>query len=511
MKEFFLDISISLISLLFAVFFLSSVGFLFGFSISPVYLILSIIIASIILFLRLKARNIPALKIFCTFIFIGSFLLIAGFIQYKFTDFSFDGCWYHQACVINLKWGWNPLHERIYDFSNAQVYKFNASLRFMEGYMKAYEILAANIYSLFGKIEVIKVLKCIFVFIAFSYTFYSLLGFEKLSKPIAAILAFLLIYNPVCIYQFFTNYNDDVVYYLFVIFLFSLVNYAKNVDIKDSFWLMAMSSILLASTKANGLYFVFIMYLIWLIFYFSKPFAKNVLVSFIIILICTINPLLTNIKYGNSPFYPIVQDSVKESFDSYIVDVPVDFKDKNHFEKIFISLFSYPLLDSVLFKNPQHYQLKIPFWSFKGAKFIYPDMRLGGFGYYFAEIVLLSLILLLFVRFKEKSDKKLFLCTMFSVLLTVLLMPLAWWARYVPQTFILPVIISIAFLCENTKKYYAYIILTLIFINSFIVNVQNWSAQIESNKHRELIMKLEPHPMTETLPVKLLEIKNNKK
>ena len=511
MKELFLDISIALLVLLFAIFGLSAAGFLFHLSITPIYSILASIIASLVLFIRLKSKNTPLNKIFYIFASITLFLLIAGFIQYKCTDFSFDGCWYHQACIINLKWGWNPVYDRIYEFSKSQPYTFKASLTFMEGYMKGYEILAANIYSLIGKIEIIKILKCIFALISFMYVFYSLSDFEKLSKPACTVVSFLFVYNPVCIYQFFTNYNDDVVYYLFLIFLFSLINYARNTDLKDNFSVMIISSVLLACTKANGLYFVVIMYLVWLAFYFSKPFAKNIFLSFLLIAIFTVNPILTNIKYGNSPFYPIVKGSFAESFDSYIVDVPVGFENKNHFEKIFISLSSYPLLDSVLFKHPKHYELKTPFSGYKGAAFIYPDMRLSGFGHFFVEVIILSLILLPFIRFREKSDKKLFLCAFLSVFLTVILMPLAWWARYVPQMWILPLLTSLMFLLENSRKYYAYIVLTLIFINSFIINFQNWSVQIENNKHKELIMRLEPYPMSETLPVKRLEIENTKK
>ena len=508
MKELCLDISIALLALLFAIFTFSTVGFLFNLSITPIYPILASIIAFLFLFVRLKSKNTPINKIFYIFSAIILFLIASGFIQYKSTDFSFDGCWYHQASIINLKWGWNPVYEKIYDFSKSQPFSFNASFTFMEGYMKGYEVLAANIYSLIGKIEVIKILKCILALISFLYVFYSLSSFEKLSKPVCIILSFLFVYNPVCIYQFFTNYNDDVVYYLFLIFLFSFINYAKNIDLKDNFSMMFMSSVLLSCTKLNGFYFVLIMYFVWAVFYFSKPLAKNVLFSFILIIIFTVNPIITNIKYGNSPFYPIIKGSSSGSLESYIVDVPVDFENKNHFEKIFISLFSYPLLDSVLFEHPKHYELKIPFSGYKGEVFFRSDMRLSGFGHFFAEVVILSLILLPFVRFREKSDKKIFLCAFLSVFLTVILMPLAWWARYVPQTWILPLLVSLMYLLESSKKYYAYIVLILIFINSFIINIQNWSVQVRNNKHRELIMRLEPYPMTETLPVKRLEIEN---
>ena len=82
-------------------------------------------------------------------------------------------------------------------------------------------------------------------------------------------------------------------------------------------------------------------------------------------------------------------------------------------------------------------------------------------------------ILRMFLRFKDKEDKRLFFVIMAILMLSILGNHEAWWARFVPQMWSLPLFIMLFFLYNeqfNSKKRVLISILFLItFLNSSIV------------------------------------------
>ncbi len=507
MKNITLDISFSLLVWLFSLFLLSSLGFIFNLQITPIYTIISTIFATTILVYRLKDHNISNKMIALILLFLSTILFIFAHIQYHYSDFSFDGNWYHQATIINLKWGWNPIYSTIYDFSKSQIFQFKASYDMQEGYLKCYEILAANLYSVFNKIELVKILKFITALATFSYSIYTIQNNFKISTKLTWIFSVLFIYNPVCIYQFFTNYNDDMVYYLFIILLFSLLNNSKiSTNNKTNVIITIISGVLLLCTKLNGTYFTVVALIIWLLFYPSKKLLKAYIVLLTLSILCSINPFATNIKNHNSILFPVIKNNNRNQFFSYITDFPVGFNKKNHLEKIFISIFSSTCNDSVLVQNAQAPKLKIPFTLKNEIQFKYPDMRISGFGYFYGGIFLISILFLIFL-FVNPKDKKVQIAILSILFLSAFSYPFAWWARYVPQMWAIPLFIFL-FSSEkekNTKIIYP--ILFIILINSLTINIQNVKMQNKFNKRYVELMKNSPYPLNETVPIKLIEKK----
>ena len=148
-------------------------------------------------------------------------------------------------------------------------------------------------------------------------------------------------------------------------------------------------------------------------------------------------------------------------------------------------------------------------------------MRLGGFGYFFSGILLSSLLLSIFLRFKNGEDKKIFWTITAVLIISVLGNHEAWWARFVPQFWLVPLFIF-SFLALNNKfkSKIGIVILGLLFlcvINSFIINIQYFSyISTKAFENKEFIkampnVLLVPYEYPkiyhkfETMPVKLAE------
>jgi len=103
---------------------------------------------------------------------------------------------------------------------------------------------------------------------------------------------------------------------------------------------------------------------------------------------------------------------------------------------------------------------KLPIQVYKSevGELFAPDVRIGGFGPLFALAVVLSIIVLiyglvLFIKNEKKNIKYITLPTI-AIIMTMLLLGENWWARYVPQFYLLPIgtIILILYVSKYMKK-----------------------------------------------------------
>lgn len=486
MKNVCFNISISLLLGLFVIFLMSALGFLFNLSITPVYTILGIIFAIFsLVYFTICINKLDKKILLAEGIFLFNFLLICGLISYFLVDISYDGSTYHLASVVYLKTGWNPIYESIYNFANSQNFQFPFTLEYVEYFLKGYEILGANIYSVFDKIELTKILKFIFCLIAFCYAYYTLKKY-KLSDLKTYILSFAFVFNPVCAYQFASNYVDDVFYYLFLVLIFSLINICRNIDVKYSIVIYFVSGLLLANVKLTGMVTFLLLSVIFLIVFKSKDLLKILLVSLFVILLTGINPYIINVMEGNNPFYPIVKESFFNANREYMItSYPSGFENKNRFEKFFISNFSCSQNLSPLLNNDAP-TLKLPFLINKDEMFHLEDMRVGGFGYFFSGILILSIVLSIFLKFSNKEDKKLFFTLIFAIIMSVFINHEAWWARFVPQFWALPLFICLyTFIQSGVSlkiKVLQWFIILVCFINSSIVMYQYTTLHYKASK-----------------------------
>ncbi|MBR2524895.1 hypothetical protein IKE67_00360 [bacterium] len=478
MKNICLNWTISILTGLFTLFFLTVAGFIFKFSINPFYLICSTIIFVVTLsFLNFKTGKTSIKSFWAQIIVLFDLILLLGILCYFIPDFSYDGTTYHQAMIILLKSGLNPIWDNVANFANRQEYVFTASIEYVETFLKFFEIIGANIYFVFEKIELTKITNYLFMICAFCYSFYTLKNYEC-SNLKSSVFSFLIIYNPICICQMLTNYVDGAFYYIFLILLFSCINYAKNIDTNKSLYLICISSVILSNLKLTGLFTTAIILIIFICLYYSKKLLLSCILASILILMSGINPYFTNIKQGRNAFYPVIKSSILEANkDGMITSYPQGFESMNRFEKFLFSTFAVSKNLSPLIQSDDVPRLKIPFTISGDDKFIFEDMRLAGFGYFFSGILLCSLILSLFIRFENKEEKKLFWTIITILLISILGNHEAWWARFVPQLWLLPLII----LLNLRKEKFPWVVLisVICFLNSFIINLQYFDYEIQ--------------------------------
>jgi len=186
--------------------------------------------------------------------------------------------------------------------------------------------------------------------------------------------------------------------------------------------------------------------------------------------ILCLQPYTTNIIKYKNPFYPSIGYN---KLDFMTKQNPKEFIGKPYIYKFFRSIFS-GASDSRI-SNPETPKIvyKIPFTSNFDMPFISDDVRISGFGHMFSGMFLLSLLMLLFVFKKEKNKKELYF--IFGIILiTTLLNPICWWARFVPQLYLL--IIFTFFYMHKIEKKSAIFLLTLTLLNSFWILKENIST-----------------------------------
>jgi hypothetical protein len=121
-------------------------------------------------------------------------------------------------------------------------------------------------------------------------------------------------------------------------------------------------------------------------------------------------------------------------------------------------------------------------------------IRLGGFGVFWSGIFVLSLVAGLLVLFKQKRNSRIYLAALvLAVVGSVVINPVAWWARFVPQLWLFPVIIFIFLLItfkHTAVQSFAKATIILMLINSCIIGgVYMYSVYSNTKKAYEVFAK----------------------
>ena len=376
----------------------------------------------------------------------------------------------------------------IFDFLNSSIW--------VEHYQKCAEILSANFVLLFNNIEVGKTINYLFAFFIFNLSFFTFNKFKTSNTLINLFLSTLIILNPVSTGQIRTYYVDFIVYYLFAGILLSIILKEKDFISNKLFLLLSISQIsILCNIKLGGIFYSIILVLSYFIYSLITKKYNNfktisciISLSIILVLISGINPYFTNIKNGHHPFYPLAGEG---KMDIMTGNSPKSFEHKNSLYKLFISTFSNT--KNITYVTNDTPKLKIPF-SLKhlnnGAG---TDVRIGGFGYFWSEILLLLIPFVILVKNSNEEDNKIYYFVITTLWLSVLLNPESWWARYVPQFWLVPIfIIFWKSLNENQNKnlkIFSYFLILLLFINSYILEIQNLKLSVNFSKIRNEFFK----------------------
>jgi hypothetical protein len=423
-------------------------------------------------------------------------ILVLGLVLFAglFYDISFDGQWYHQETVYMLKQGSNPAYQKLslpadeetgndavgwctgidrpvpnvaYTNKNPVIIK---ELN-INNFSKGSEIIEAALYQLTNRIETAKAVNGMMLAASFFLCLSLFYKIDRIGARKKWLLAFLFSFNPVTLIQMNTFCVDgNLACTLLCLIAVTFLLFGEM----NRYYLFLLGTIMVLGVNIKFTNIVFIgMYsagfLIILLVCkktdaFKKVLTTGILSSAIGILCCGYNPYITNLINHRNPFYGLA-----ETRDVIRNMTPPLFKDLNRFEKLFFSLSahqgSHSADKSALREIP-----KIPFTLNKddiiNAK--YAQQQMSTFGPFFSGALLIAgcLFVFLLVYHRRTQPFRLFMAVWGIILLTVLIIPEPWWGRFVPQSWLIPLLILcmaefISFRGERFFKGILYISLVL--------------------------------------------------
>lgn len=380
---------------------------------------------------------------------LGALLAMAASPIY---DLSTDGQLYHQQAIMLMSEGWNPLRNPASPLSNW-------STVWVDGYAKTHWVYAALLMDLGAGIQAGKSFTWMLA-VAGAWLVYALLV-ERLdwrSRP-AALVAATVVANPVFATEWPTFLNDHTLACTLVLALAALI-WAAGAPAqararRRAGWLLVIAFALLASVKASGVAYggVFIVLAAPLLLWgcgirpalrIGVLAASGVAVG---VLVLGFNPYVTNTVRHGHPFYPLAGEG---KLDIISNNAPAGVAEQLRLVKLFGSLAA---RSSSVIGGPVQASTLAP--KLPGAVSVAElklfltknDVRIGGFGPWFSLALLLSIAGACWAwrrRRRSAWQQALLLLPTLLLLLSALAFPEPWWARYVPQVWLIPLIVAAA-------------------------------------------------------------------
>jgi len=427
-------------------------------------------------------------------IVVGS-LLVGGAVL----DTSFDGQWYHQEAMVQMADGWNPVYGEL---TPSDLGDEQARLQ-INGYPKASWLWGLALYRFTGGIEYTKALSFPLMAAAFAITAAALLGFGGLSRRVAILTALAAAANPVAITQTLNSQLDGDLVSLFLIAGASLVLAARDGgrDVLAALVMAIAIAINLKLTAAPYLAIIVVGSLLLMLVATRRPVPRRVLVAiargFLIGgLVLGFHPYVTNLWRHGHPLYPIMGPDK---------DVLIQPSSVNRLTLAARSVFSpsrqfgrdRPVEES-LSENP----LKMPFTVTEEeiAAFRYPDVRGGGLGPLYGGLLIVAAALLIALGFAGRRWLVVGGLAVIPLVVTVLILPHPWFARLVPQGWLIPlVLIPVVWAAGGrAARLLAWTALITALINVSLVTVGYGPATLRHSaliKHRLQQLRRLPQPI----------------
>lgn len=441
-KRLFRVIELNLLLLPACMLLLTTSGFAIKITITPWHFWLALLLCSVItFFISKRMLTLPITSIL--FSLFSSLIILACCIAFSafFLGLSFDGMNYHQPTLISFAQGWNPFydwHGQLITQKISKHHHHSVPINFnFFGY--ASELIGAIIYKGVQIYEASKCYNYIYIIIAALISFRFFNKFKRLNKTTVILITATIVFNPVVGYQGATFYVDGQLASLLTIFLLLLMD---NVIFADKLSLFEASAVLipLANVKFTGLIYALIftaIFFCYLLFFNRKQLQSYCFFlssAFLISgLLVGFNPFVTNLLSGYNPLYPVIQ--FHHLHTNLAAGMGPEFIKQNRWMQLILSLF--------------HVQYTHA-WNTPHQFIIFPriyDARYAGFGFIFGYIFIASLLLLFFQKHKG------LLFAIIALIISMAINTNIWWARIVPQTWLLPILIIAGVLVQQHKKW----------------------------------------------------------
>lgn len=364
-----------------------------------------------------------------------SVVLLSLLVANNTLDYSWDGLAYHQDIISQLKEGWNPIYSHHAPGANADL------AIWVDHYAKGLETMAATVYSFTDEIESGKAINFLLIVASYCFVYYFLCeNRAELTLVKRVFYSLLFTFSPVVIVQCFTYYIDWSMYSLLLIFVSVLFLKKGEVNVWQ---LLCLSGVLFLSfsIKFNIAFWVCYAMACGIIYYlYDKKYSIvysllfiSVIASLASIALPGYNPYITNIMDHSNPFYPLMGEG---SVNIEMNQTPQNMQTGPAIKNIFLSLFSHAGAGPSGSAN-----LMFPFaFTVDDVRRIgHTDIRTSGFGVLFSGLLLLCSYL--YARCKmEKRDRILSLIILLVLFSGLFILPMGWWARYVPYFYAFPLI-----------------------------------------------------------------------
>lgn len=358
------------------------------------------------------------------------------FISGYFYDLSYDGQAYHQESIIHLDNGWNPVYDE-------PLHVPTGHSLWMNHYARASELAAAVLFKATGLLEHSKAINGLTIISSFFLSLSALLTLRPAHTFKAVLVALLLAFNPVSVYQAFSYYVDGLLSSMLLCMIaLGYLIFARPGWLPLAVYTSAM--IFTINIKFTALAYAGLLTIGLLIaLYMSEQFGRlkqlfkiGAIGGLVGVLLIGYNPYVTNTLTKGHPFYPLAGEEALDVVKNF---TPRNLERMNRVEQLGASYFAVTTGNSTE-KMPT--RIKLPF-TFSEKELVAlgdPDVAVSGFGPLFSGILLLSLVVLV-LAFRYRTGATLAALGLIAIIAgSVLVNPAAWWARYVPQLWIIPLI-----------------------------------------------------------------------
>ena len=480
---------------------LSAIGFLFGASVGRLQATCGILLALFLLLRQHRGARARWLSLSCLIAVLAACLFISAVT----VDITYDGWAYHQPGVIALSHGWNPVTEPVFGtwwarYSRSIGYPSNGPLiddLSTTVYPKALWILGAQAVVWGLPLDAGKYPALLLIFVV-GLTALRALRLRHIPNSWAYPLSVLTAFNPVCVVQSTTFYVDGALGSCLAILIFSLLSYDVTRSGRDL--VLALCAALLAcNLKFTGPVYTALVLLPFAVGWLleRRVVARGLLICGIaasVLLAASINPYFTNLRDFGSPVYPLNKWDVMED------QMSAGFLEEHSVKKLLISLtfsnladraFDNPATDERNFTSPFQSRGFEEFKKFGGTA----DLRIGGFGPFFGITIAVTLLAASLLILGPRIGIG-FAAVALGTLLSIVVNPQMWWARLVPQMWLLPILVATAASRSRITKSLALIIVLLMGVTSLVAVIgRATSSYLVTLAYRDNLKRIGDAPL----------------
>lgn len=377
---------------------------------------------------------------------LASGLLGSALFCWATFDGSSDGNTYHLETLLRLLQGWNPIRDPA------------VGEKWIDLYPKANPILGALYYSVFRSVQFLRFPGVLSTLALLGWSYASFREIFSWNRAKSAAATAFIVVNPVLVTQLASAYVDGELYSAGLCAFFAATWFIAK-GARGALVAMASALVLMIGLKFTGLVyagaFAAAAVLLFIAALVIARSAANKEISRLRALAATAiatvlfsasvvyeNPYVENYRHYGNVFHPMprydwsgITPQVHPVLNG---SVPPDLMPLNRFEKFARVLHSKTQPAPLPTESVSLFRLAWDEW----ALFESAEIRVGGFGPWFALALLLSGVCFLGAARKTRAWGVAGALAASFTLLT-LLNPEAWWARYVPFFWLVPGILGL--------------------------------------------------------------------